>query len=82
MFTRESILTSSILTNSILTLFFFNVKTAQNVGRRVGTKVIEGKGPWIYQVVPTFDRQGVFYRLLNTLLMPAFELRPSLNCTK
>ena len=49
-YTRESILKSSILT-----LFFFNVNTAQNVGRRVGTKVIKGKGPQIYQVVPTFN---------------------------
>ena len=77
MYTRESILTSSILT-----LFFFDVNAAQIVGRRVRTKVIEGKGPRIYQIIPTFDRQGVFYCLLNTLLMPAFELRLSLNCTK
>ena len=31
---------------------------------------------------PNFQSLGRIYRLLNTLLMPAFELRPSLNCTK
>ena len=69
-------------TSSMLTLSSFNVDAAQDVGRRVKTKVIEGKGPRIYQIVPIFDHQGVFYRLLNTRLMPAFEFRLSLNCTK
>ena len=63
----------------MLTLFSFDVDAAQDVGRWVKTKFIEGKGPQIYQIVPTFDHQGVFYCLLNTRLMPAFELRLSLN---
>ena len=66
----------------MLTLFSFDVDAAQDVGRRVKTKVIEGKGPRIYQIVPIFNHQGVFYRLLNTRLMPAFEFRLSLNCAK
>ena len=69
-------------TSSMLTLFSLDVDAAQDVGRRVKTKVIEGKGPRIYQIVPIFDHQGVFYRLLNTRLMPAFEFRLSLNCAK
>ena len=63
----------------MLTLFSFDVDAAQDVGRWVKTKFIEGKGPRIYQIVPTFDQQGVFYCLLNTRLMPTFELRLSLN---
>ena len=72
----------SILTSSIFTLFSFNINATQDVGRQVKTKIIEGKCLWIYQVVPTFDCQGVFYCLLNACLMPAFKLRPSLHCTK
>ena len=66
----------------MLTLFSFDVDAAQDVGRWVKTKFIEGKGPRIYQIVPTFDHQGVFYCLLNACLMLAFKLRPSLHCTK
>ena len=72
----------SILTSSIFTLFSFNINATQDVGRQVKTKIIEGKCLWIYQVVPTFDCQDVFYYLLNACLMPAFKLRPSLHCTK
>ena len=66
----------------ILTLFSFNVDATQDVRRRVRTKVIEGKCPWIYQIVLTFNRQSVFYRLLNTHLMPTFEVKPSLHWVK
>ena len=42
-YTRELIMTSLILT-----LFSFDVDAAQDVGRRVRTKVIKGKGLRIY----------------------------------
>ena len=71
-----------MLTKLTLTLFFFNAKTSQDIGGWVRTKIIEGKGPWIYQVVPIFNRQGVLNGLLNTLPIPTLELRPPLYCTK
>ena len=71
-----------MLTKLTLTLFFFNAKTSQDVGGWVRTKIIEGKGPWIYQVVLIFNRQGVLNGLLNTLPIPTLELRPPLYCTK
>ena len=67
---------------SILTLFSFNTNATKNVRRQVRSKVVKGKGPWINQIVPTFDRLCVSYYGLNALLMPAFKLRPSLNCAK
>ena len=66
----------------ILTLFFFNTKSSQNVGGWVRTKIVEGEGPRIYQVVLALNRQGVLYGFFNVLPIPALELGPSLYYTK
>ena len=66
----------------ILTLFFFNTESSQDVGGWVGTKIVEGEGPRIYQVVLALNCQGVLYGLFNTLPIPALKLGPSLYCTK
>ena len=62
--------------------FALNADVTKNVRRRVRSKVVNGKGPWINQIVPTFNRLCVSYRGFIMLLMPAFKLRPSLNYAK
>ena len=62
--------------------FSFNANITKDVRRRVRSKVVEGKGPGINQIVPAFDRLCVSNRGFDALLMPALKLRPSLNYAK
>ena len=65
-----------------LTLFSFNIKISQDEGGELWTKTVKGKGPRVYEVVPTFNRACVINSLLHSLFVPALQLRPSLNCAK
>ena len=65
-----------------LTLFSFNAKSPQHEGRRLRTEAVEGKSPWIYKVVPILNSARVLNSLLHPLSVPAFQLRPSLNCSR
>ena len=67
---------------TVLTFFSFNANITKDVRRRVRSKVVEGKGPGINQIVPAFDRLYVSNRGFDALLMPALKLRLSLNCAK
>ena len=49
-YTRES-----ILTNLALTLFFLNINIAQDKGRRLWTKAIEGESLWVHKIVPVLN---------------------------
>ena len=74
---------SKINTDEDNTYFFaLNTNLTKNVRGRVRSKVVEGKGPGINQIVPAFDRLCVSDRGFDALLMPALKLRPSLNCAK
>ena len=66
----------------ILTLFFFNTKSSQDIGGWVGTKIVEGEGPRIYQVVLALNHQGVLYGFFNALPILALKLGPPLYYTK
>ena len=55
-----------------LTLFSFNAKSPQHEGRRLRTKVVKGKSPWIYKVVPILNSTHVLNSLLHPLSIPAF----------
>ena len=70
------------LTNLKLTFFSLNVDESQHVRRRVWAQAIKCKSPRIHQVVLTFYRLGVLYRLFNTTLVLALRLRSSLDCTR
>ena len=66
----------------VLTFFSFNANITKDVRRRVRSKVVEGKGPGINQIVPAFDRLCVSDRGFDALLMPTLKLRPPLNYAK
>ena len=76
--TREE----STLTMIILTFFSLNTDVTKNVRGRVRTKVVEGEGLGINQVVPALNRLSVPDCGFDALLVPALKLRPSLNCAK
>ena len=65
------------------TYFFFlqylGCARRREMGPDLGNK---SKGSQIYKIVPTFNHLGILYCFLNMILVLAFELRPSLNCTK
>ena len=71
-----------VLTRLRLTLFSFNAKSPQHEGRWLRTKAVKVKSPWIYKVVPVLNSMCVLNSLLHPLSVPAFQLRPSLNCSK
>ena len=71
-----------VLTRLRLTLFSFNAKSPQHEGRRLRTKAVKGKSPWIYEVVLVLNSTCVLNSLLHPLSIPDFQLRPSLNCSK
>ena len=66
----------------VLTFFSFNTNVTKNVRRRVGSKVVEGKGAGINQIVLALNRLCVSDRGFDALLMPVLKLRPPLNCAK
>ena len=70
------------LTSLRLTLFSFNVKISQDEGRRLRTKTVKRKSPWIHEVVPTLNHARVINSLLHSLFVPALQLRPCLSCSK
>ena len=45
----------SLLTSLELTFFPFDIKIAQDEGRRFWSKTIEGKGPWVHMIIPTLN---------------------------
>ena len=54
----------------------------QDEGGRFWSKAIEGKGPWVHEIVPTLNCTCVINGLLHSLLLPAFEFGSSFNCAK
>ena len=70
------------MTNLELTLFSFNIEITQDEGGRFWSKTVEGKGPWVYEIVPALNCTRVINGLLHSFLVPAFQFRPSLNCAK
>ena len=54
----------------------------QDEGGRFWSKAIEGKGPWVHEIVPTLNCTCVINGLLHLLLVPTFQFRPSLNYAK
>ena len=70
------------LTSLRLTLFSFNVKIPQDEGRGLRTKTIKSKSPRIHKVVPTLNHARILNSLLPSFSVPAFQLRPCLNCSK
>ena len=65
-----------------LTLFFFNIQVSYDKSKWFRTKAIEGKSLWIHQIVKVLDRLCVLDCVLNTSLVPTFELGSSLNYTR
>ena len=72
----------SALTSLELTLFSFNIEITQDEGERFWSKTIEGKCPWVHEIIPALNCTHVINGLLHLLLVPAFEFGPSFNCSK
>ena len=70
------------MTNLELTLFSFNIEITQDEGGRFWSKTVEGKGPWVYEIVPALNCTRVINGLLHSLLVPTFEFGLSLNYAK
>ena len=65
-----------------LTLFSFDIEITQDEGGMFWPKTVKGKGPWVHKIVPTLNRLCIINGPLHSLLVPAFQFRLSLSCTK
>jgi len=72
----------STLTILGLTLFSFNNEITQDEGGRFWSKIVEGKGPWVHEIVPALNCTHIINGLLHSFLVPALKFGLPLNCAK
>ena len=71
-----------VLMKSTLTLFSFNLKVAQDKGKRLQSKAIKGESMWVHKIVPSLNSLRVLNCPMHTLFIPTLKFRTFLNCAK
>ena len=71
-----------VLTKSTLTLFSFNLKLVQYIGRRLRFEAIKGESTWVHKIVLALNNLHILNCLLHTLFIPNLKFKTSLNYAK
>ena len=71
-----------VLMKSTLTLFSFNLKVAQDKGKRLQSKAIKGESMWVHMIIPALNSLRILNCLLHMLFILTLKFRTSLNCAK